>query len=259
MGSGSGTRVAFVRARSASGGAACDPPVDLLAAAGAVRAALGRRAVAAHHLEVFDADAPTGAAAPSGGSAPHASELDEVVGAVRALRPHAIVLGRSSAGSLRPLGAPGADGLLQLGARLRAEDAPTPPGGARPAWRVALLDDDPRAAEALIAGDGADVAVRGDADDTLAALLRALTAPGASPERAARSAGERGLTWRRDDGSIAHGARGSRPLRPATPAWDLLDLTPYGRAPGDGVIARLRRRIGLEPAPSAIASVRTTR
>lgn len=205
------------------------PPVELLETAAAVRSSDRLAAAASLRLALVD-----GAVDPDGtrGAVSRALELGA----------DAVVLGAEGADAPRALREAG----QQLAARRRGPtDSPL---------RVALLEDDPETAEQLLRDDGADVVLRGEAEEPIADVL------GRAFEGQRGWEGVRGVSWRTEDGDVRHEQSASRPKQLPLPAWDLVDLEDYRPAPEGGRLRAFLAARGLaQRAPKGVVTLRTTR
>ncbi len=193
-------------------------PTELLGAAGAVRSDGALRELGVDRFGVLDRGLER-----LGESA--------VADRLRAAGAAALVLagGRQGVGGL--------EDLIGVGRRLNDGAAPV---------RIALVGDRPEDAAAVLAAGAADVALVGDAEDSLPRVLEAaLMGVPDRREAEARWADIPGACWHGPTGTLLSGP----PARPAreqgAPAWDLVDLKRYAASGGESGIlrpARSRRR-----------------
>jgi hypothetical protein len=210
-------RVTFVLTDAATAEEARDgetlAPTELLGAASAVRSDETLRKLGVDRFGVLDRG------------------LERLGEAAVADRLHAagaaaVVLagGRNAAGGL--------EDLIGVGRRLNTGRAPV---------RIALVGDRPEDAAAVVAAGAADVALVGDADESLPrALEAALRSPadGGEPEAEPRWAGVPGACWQGPTGAQLNGPP-ARPARvQAAPAWDLVDLRRYAASGGESGVLR---------------------
>jgi len=188
------------------------PPVGLLAAAGAVRdrdtlwkREAPRVSLLDRGLERWDEEQTAHHALTAGASA--------------------VVMGVGSRGLQGARTSPGAiESLVAIGRRLQASSDGVS-GGPVPV-RIALVGDRTEDAETVLAEDAADIALRGEVDETLPQLLEAVIG--------GRTGwiGFRGLSWRDSERRIRHERDAIAPRAHAAPAWDLIDLARYSGETG---------------------------
>lgn len=180
-------------------------PTELLSVAGAVRSDDRLRRLGLDRFGVLDRGL---------------ERLGEAAAAdrVRAARPAAVVLagGRDGEGGL-------AD-LIGVGRRLGAAEDPV---------RVALVRDRTQDAASVLRAGAADVALVGEADESLPMALEAALQPDPTGGPASPWAAIPGLHWRDEQGAVRSGPA-PRPARAqGAPAWDLVDLNRYASGGGD--------------------------
>lgn len=215
--------------RRGASSAATTPPVGLLETAAAVRGSDRLTAGASLRLALVD-----GAVDPQGtrGAVTRALEMG----------PDAVVLGTEETDGPRA--------LLEAGRQLSARRR----GPSEGPLRVALLEDDPAAAEHLLREDGADVVLRGEVEEPIADVL------GRAFEGQRHWEGVRGVSWRPANGDVRHELAASRPAQLPLPAWDLVDLQDYRPTAEHGRLRALLAARGLiNRRAQGVVSLRTTR
>lgn len=213
------------------------PPLELLNAAGALRASQTLNTRSAVRLRVFDAALEDG-------------KNERAVRLALECAPHAVVLdararpgdrARSGLGiGFRAQAGDDVAALLDAGAKLRNS------GTRCPKWLVALVGEDKDAATELLTAGAADVVVRGEPDETLPSVLEAAF------RGQTEWAGSRGVSWRKGDGTVVHEQASVTPRRVAAPAWDLVDLKRYEQGTPDrrDHVRRLLQRLRLSKSPA---------
>lgn len=141
--------------------------------------------------------------------------------------PRVVVLGTGHATT--PGAAPSdARALAGVGRRLESE------GRAGP-FRIGLVDGT-KDAEWILREDGADVVLRGEADETLPAVVAQALAGRSSWD------GTRGASWRCPKRGVRHEVDAPPPRAPRAAAWDLVELDRYvGERRGLTALRRPRR------------------
>ena len=179
-------------------------PTELLSAAGAVRSDERLRQLGLDRFGILDRGL---------------ERLGEAAAAdrIRAARPAAVVLagGRHGEGGL--------EDLIGVGRRLGATEDPV---------RIALVRDRTEDAGSVLRAGAADVALVGEAEESLPMVLLAALQPGSTGAEAPWAAVP-GAHWRDGQGAIQRGPA-PRPARvQGAPAWDLVDLKRYASGGGD--------------------------
>ncbi|MEM8711826.1 MAG: radical SAM protein, partial [Planctomycetota bacterium] len=202
-------RIALHRSSSRSSGAPL-PPLDLLCAATSLRDHLRARQAALPRLSLTDA-----ALEPD-----PAPQLE----AAAAFAPDALVLSADPVELERRSrdAALWLDPLREAGHRL---DSVTSGTTGQAATRIAWIEEDGQAAEALLTSGAADLVVRGEADATLPEILERAVEQRRSGAAATWS-GTRGVSWLQG-GEVRHERELGSPTSIPTPAWDLIDLSRY--------------------------------